>query len=73
MAISTLLNICNSSLSTMSSCIAMNSAATDNFRFYIFGSDFSPGLHLSLLVITAAERQQRIVEKHGLWFHGLLV
>lgn len=41
----------------------MNSAATDNFQFYTFGSDFSPSLHLSLLVITAAERQQRRVER----------
>lgn len=58
-----LLDICTSSFSAMSLRISMNSASTDDFLFHTIGSDFSPGLHLSLFMIIIAERQQSIEER----------
>lgn len=44
----------------MSSRVPVNSVSTNDFQFYTFGSDFSPGLHLFLVVIMTAERQPGI-------------
>ena len=46
-----------SSFSAVSSCVPVNSASTNDFQFYTFGPDFSPGLHWLLVVIMTAERQ----------------
>lgn len=43
--------------------IPVNSASTDDFRCHGFDADFSPGLHLSLLVIITSARPQSAGER----------
>lgn len=52
--------------------IPVNSASTDDFRCHPFDPDFSPGLHLSLLVIITSARPQSAGKEPGLCFRGAL-